>query len=160
MRILKVLYSLLSLFVLPAAPAWAVQVHGSPEGYLVHMMSHLFFSAALVFFLYGLHRNPPSVRRPWRYIKWSLSLFLLWNISTFTTHWLDHNFDIPAMVAGSTLANHYLPAPFTVKKVVYYIGRFDHLLCVPAMWFLLLALRGFCRDIEAAGLGNENGETP
>ena len=41
-----------------------------------------------------------------------------------------------------------MSAPQTLFKFFYYLGRFDHLLCVPALWYFSNALRDFCRGIE------------
>jgi len=130
-------------------PAWAVQVHGDPEGYLVHQMGHLFFIAALVSLLYVLLKRPPGQGKPWRHLKISLLLFLFWNIDTTLVHWLAYRLSDEAFLfAGGSLLDDRLALPLAGRWLFYYLGSFDHLLCVPATWFLIMSLRGFC--VEAA----------
>lgn len=137
-------------------PAWAVQVHGDPEGYLVHQMGHLFFIAALVFLLYVLVKRPPGLGKPWRQLKISLTLFLLWNIDTVIVHWLASRLPDDALLfAGGSLLDDRLLLPLAGRWLFYYLGSFDHLLCVPASWFLILSLRGFC--LEATDRQNQIG---
>lgn len=133
------------------SPAWAVQIHGHPEGYIVHMMAHIFFSAALIYFLYMLHKRPPGSGSAWRHLQLSLLLFLLWNIDTFTVHWLALRLPDTAIVAGPNLTKDVLRMEISARSLLYYLGRFDHLLCVPAMWFLMCSLIDFCSEAEKKG---------
>ena len=137
-------------------PAWAVQVHGDPEGYLVHQMGHLFFIAALVSLLCVLVKRPPGRGTPWRHLKISLTLFLLWNIDTTLVHWLAYRLPEEAFLfAGGSLFDDHLLLPLSGRWLFYYLGSFDHLLCVPASWFLIMSLRGFC--VEATVRQNQTG---
>lgn len=139
-----------------SSPAWAVQVHGDPEGYLVHQMGHLFFIAALVSLLYVLVKRPPGRGKPWRHLKISLVLFLLWNIDTTLVHWLASRLPEEAFLpGGDSLLDDRLALPLAGRWLFYYLGSFDHLLCVPASWFLIVSLRGFCA--EAAARQNQTG---
>lgn len=142
------------LFLLTAAipsPAWAVQIHDHPEGYVVHMMAHIFFSAALIYFLYMLYKNPPGSGLAWKHLRLSLLLFLLWNIDTFTVHWLTLHLPDTAIIAGSNLTKDAVRVEISACSLLYYLGRFDHLLCVPAMWFLMCSLIDFCSETEKKG---------
>ncbi len=130
------------------AKTFAVQVHGPPEGLYVHIMAHIFFSAALIFLLVILHLQPLEHGKGWHYLKISLFLFLFWNIDTCVVHILSTKLPLDAFYSPSDLKNHYLAPPLTLSKWVYYVGKFDHLLCVPAMFFLTISLRTFCKDIE------------
>lgn len=129
-------------------PAWAVQVHGDPEGYLVHQMGHFFFITALIFLLYVLIKRPPGTGKPWLYLKISLVLSLLWNVDTVLVHWLAYRLPDEAFLAqGGSLLDDRLALTAYWPWLLYYIGSFDHLLCVPASWFLTLSLRGFCAEV-------------
>lgn len=130
------------------APAWAVQVHGGAEGYLVHQMAHLFLAAALIFLLSLLHRRPPGTGRPWRHLKFSLLLFLLWNLDTMTVHWLASRLPESAILPGATPAGDRILLPADWPWLLYYAGSLDHLLCVPAAWFLLLSLKGLATTVS------------
>ena len=138
------------LLMLPGA-AEAVQIHGPPEGLYVHIMGHLIFIAAIIFFLFLLRRNPPTPYKPWRYLRLSLIFFLLWNIDTLIAHYLSLRIPEAALHTPLEIVEHTLLPPFTLDKILYYIMRNDHLLCVPAMFFLVLGLKAFARS----GLSSE-----
>lgn len=141
------LLGLLWLFCRPAS-ALAVQVHGDPEGYLVHQMGHFFFVAALFFLLYVLSKRPPGLGKPWKHLKISLVLFLLWNLDTVLVHWLAYRLPEEAFLAkGGSLLDDRLALTALWPWGFYYLGSFDHLLCVPASWFLILSLKGFCAEV-------------
>lgn len=131
------------------APAWAVQVHGGPEGFVVHQMAHLFLGSALLFLLYFLHKRPPGTGKPWQHLKIALLLFLLWDIDTTLVHWLADQLPDEAIITGATLAGDRIRLPDSWLWLFYYAGSLDHLLCVPAVWFLLLSLRGLGTAIAA-----------
>ncbi len=147
------------LVLLGAAPAMAVQTHGPPEGYYVHQMAHLFFAGALAFLLYLLQVRPVGTGRAWSYFRLSLFFFLLWNIWTFAAHWLADLLPSEALVTTGSLWDHRFSAQLSVTNLLYYITRFDHLLCVPGIWFLLQSLKGFCLEItrKTEGEGGRHG---
>lgn len=127
---------------LAPSSAWAVQAHGGPEGYLVHQMGHLFLGAALIFLLHLLRQRPPGTGKPWRHLQLSLLLFLLWDLDTMAIHWLTERLPNEAFIAGATLAGDRVLLPASWPWLFYYVGSLDHLLCVPAAWFLALSLKG------------------
>ncbi len=131
--------------LLPATPALAVQLHGAPEGLYVHMLAHILYFTALLFLLLILRKRPPGHSAAWRDFRLALVLFLLWNTDTFIVHWLASRLPDTAFV-GHILWDQRLAGPLTPARWIYYLGRFDHLLCVPAMFFLILSLRRFCRE--------------
>ncbi len=137
------------LVLLAAAPAMAVQAHEAPEGYYVHQMAHLFFAVALVILLYLLHVRPVGQGKAWRLFKLSLFFFLLWNIWTCTAHWLGDHMPSQAFVSSGGLWNDRFIPQSSASSLLYYITRFDHLICVPAIWFLMQSLRTFCQEIDS-----------
>ncbi len=146
---LRLVRPLLLLAVLGfPAPALAVQVHGSPEGLYAHMLAHIFFASALAFLLHVLHRRPLGTGSAWRYFKLALFFFLLWNVDTFVVHWLSLRLEENAIIGGSKLWHHRLAPPLDAERWIFYLGRFDHLFCVPAMYFLVRSLRAFCAETE------------
>lgn len=134
-------------FLLHSDPAFCLQVHGGDEGLYTHQMAHLFFMAAMVFLSYILFRHPLGHGKGWTYLKFSLLFFFLWNINAFITHGLELDIPPNAMVQEGLLP-HSLCIPLNFKICLYYIGKFDHLLCVPAMFCLAMALRSFCMEAE------------
>ncbi|MDA8164101.1 MAG: hypothetical protein M0017_03575 [Desulfobacteraceae bacterium] len=145
--LLRIVPAVVFLALLPQ-PAFAVQVHGGPEGLYVHMMAHVFFSAALVYLLCILRRRPPDGSRGWTFFRYSLYLFFLWNLDTFMVHWLSSRLPDEALAESGPIWGHHLNSPLTFERLMYYFGRFEHLLSVPAVFFLVLSLRAFCRQAE------------
>ena len=137
---------IVAIYLLFAKPAFAVQVHGPPEGLYVHIIAHIFFSSAIIFLLVLFKRYPPGKGVPWRYLRFSLFMFLLWNIDTLVVHFLSIGIPEAALHMPEDIFQHSLLPPFTVKEILFYILRNDHLLCVPAMLFLVLSLRSFLRE--------------
>lgn len=146
-----------ALVLLGATPAMAVQVHGPPEGYYVHQMAHLFFTAALVFMLFFLHTRPIGRGKAWHYFKLSLFFFLFWNLWTFSAHLFSHHLPPEAFATEGSLWTHRFTAQLSVSSLLYYITRFDHLLCLPGIWFLLQSLKAFCLEITRAAGEEEEG---
>jgi hypothetical protein len=141
-RLLRCAFLGLSLVLAFAGNAAAVQVHGPPEGLYVHQMAHTAFAAAMVFLFYMLYRHPLGTCEGWKYLKLSIFFFLLWNIDTLLVHALGSMLPSDA-VQGTSLWDQRLVGPLDWKKVLFYITRNDHFLCVPAMAFMVLFLRTF-----------------
>lgn len=141
------------LFAWPGS-ALAIQVHSGPEGLYVHQISHIFFMAAMVFILYFLSRHPLGHGKAWVYLNLSFSFFLIWNIDAFITHWLESSIPEEAFIRRDTLP-FYLNPPITFMRWIYYMGKFDHVLCVPAMFFLVMALKTFYEDAELRSGGGK-----
>lgn len=137
-----VLLLLFSLELLVTPSAWAVQVHGPPEGLYVHQMAHVGFALSMVFLLYMLHVRPLGDCAGWKYLKISVFFFLLWNIDSMMAHalgtWLSGD-----AIQGSSMLNHMLVGPEDWRLVLFYITKNDHFLCVPAMIFMFMFLRIF-----------------
>lgn len=129
-------------------PAWAVQAHGEAEGPVVHLMAHLLLLVALLLLLYVLHTKPPDTGLSWRSLKLSLLFFLLWDMDHLFIHWFAGGMFADIRDSGVSLVGDYFVGPRTLLSFLYYLGRFDHLLCVPALWFFTSALRDFCEVIE------------
>jgi len=121
-----------------AEPAWAVQQHGGSEGLISHQIGHLLFMAGMGLLLYrAKHRHLSG--NGWTSFKIFLWLIFLWNVLTFSGHWM-HEYSDPSKFSVSS---HHITS-FTITSLsdaYYYLTRLDHLLLVPAFLFLLLALR-------------------
>lgn len=116
---------------------WAVQQHGGAEGLISHQLGHLLFITGMLFLFIRLKGS--SSRGPgWVEFKCFIAIVTLWNILTFYGHW--HNELIsPAKFVRSMgrVTGMTITSP---SDVVFYLSRLDHLLLVPAFFFLLLAL--------------------
>jgi len=76
-------------------------------------------------------------------MKVSLILWLLWNVDTFIVHYITGGLPYEAFVTSNGFMHTVLAHPLDAKRIIYYIGKFDHVLCVPAIWFLALSLKSF-----------------
>ncbi|HIJ90964.1 MAG: hypothetical protein OEV89_09680 [Desulfobulbaceae bacterium] len=130
------------------APAWAVQGHGEAEGPVAHLMAHLLLFVALLLFLYVLHTKPPDTGLSWKSLKLSLLFFLLWDLDHLFIHWVAGGMYADVRGSGVSLVGDYFVGSRALLDFIYYLGRFDHLLCVPALWFFTISLRDFCIVIE------------
>ena len=149
MKKVRNFFSVIAISLLPfsyelliTSEAWAVQVHGPPEGLYVHQMAHASFALSMVFLLYMLHVRPLGDCAGWKYLKISVFFFLLWNIDTLIAHtlgtWLSGD-----AIQGSSMLDQMLVGKKDWRLVLFYITKNDHFLCVPAMAFMFLFLRTF-----------------
>lgn len=136
-RARHVLAAILLLGTAPSS-AWAVQAHGGAEGLVSHQIGHLLFTLGMAYLLYRL-RLVRQRGAGWFEFKTFLWLLIFWNLQTFAGHWLNEQIPDERFIRQGA---HVVS--FTVTSIldaVYYLTRLDHLLLVPALLFLLLALR-------------------
>lgn len=83
----------------------------------------------------------------WRYLQYSGVLFILWNVDAILVHHLENQNDIFVKFSEGPLQAYLQPYPGREWLTwIFYIGKLDHLLCVPAIIFLYLALREMIRS--------------
>ncbi len=124
--------------ILEPSVAWAVQAHGGSEGLVSHPVGHILFFGGMVSLLirqYHLKLSGPG----WREFKLFLWFIILWNILTFSGHWLHEVVDLSKLVKTNGHTSAFLAE--TSFDLIFYATRLDHLLLVPAFFCLLLALR-------------------
>lgn len=141
--ILTVLHA---VFFLPGL-SFATQLHSNSEGIITHQAGHLFFLVSMVILIFAITDKGLSSQKGWRYIQFSAFVFILWNLSTITTHLLDNQMHL---IRTETIAD------FKIKLImennsallseIYYVLKLDHLLCVPAMLLLYLGLSNLVLD--------------
>lgn len=143
--------------LLSAHPALATQTHGAPEGLYVHQMAHLFFVISMGSLEFWLRQRNLVKEQGWKYIQIAAILFILWNLDAMVVHFMDEHLDILGIskidlwhIRIESLQGQYSLA------ALYYILKLDHLLCVPAMFFLYRGLRRLVTDAT----GVDSGETP
>jgi len=120
----------------------AFQAHGAPEGLCVHQMSHVLFVCGLAYLYWHTRRTAALTSKGWGYLRVYCVLHILWNILAFTGHAIETTLT-PDDFLNSGSWGAVMLEPLTLPKVVFYIAKMDHLLCVPAAFFLLIALRTF-----------------
>ncbi len=148
-RGLTLILVLLAMLSVPDS-AWALQSHGPPEGIYVHQMAHAFFFGSLVFLFLDLRRSATK-SRGWIYLKKFCLLMIVWNVIAFTGHAVA-TLLAPEYIAGAESFFHSrLLGPMDSIKLVFYITRFDHLLLVPALFFLCIGLRFLYISVEQEG---------
>lgn len=141
-----VILAALVLLIGNAEHAFALQTHGPPEGIYVHQMAHVLFSAALIYLYWHTRKTQETSGKGWRYFQVFCIFLILWNILAFTGHEIyEHLSDADFIDRNSWGAQ--LVAPFTTKKVLYYITKMDHFLIVPALMALVVSLRSFYREV-------------
>ena len=151
-RIWLRIFTLCCFLIFWPRAAWALQTHPAPEGLYAHMLAHLFFIATLGIFTYWLHTTGLVRERGWRLIQLSCFMFILWNLDTFTVHWLEHTMTKDTLITTGLDWSQRLAITGGWRSWLYYLGKFDHLLCVPAMLFLVFGLRDLYRQAGTEGL--------
>ncbi len=141
--------------LLSSAPALATQGHAGIEGVWVHQFAHLFFLFSMMLLIFWL-RQAGLVKAPgWRYIQYSALFFIFWNVDTILVHFLDEQ--IQAVTVESLGEWRIRVTAIGGREwlsALYYLVKLDHLLCVPAMVFLLLGLRHMLAEVNP----DESGE--
>ncbi len=134
------------ILIIPAAlclclwptPAWAVQAHGGAEGLVSHQIGHILFFIGLLSLLIRLYQRRLS-DAGWREFKVFLWLMILWNILTFSGHWMREIVVMDKFIKGNGhIAGFQATSTF---DLIFYATRLDHIFLVPALCFLLMALR-------------------
>jgi len=127
------------LAVIPV-PAYAIQTHGAPEGLYVHQIGHILFAIAMFGFAVRIRRSRLADEKSWRLMSTGAVLFALWNGWAFLGHILDSLIPQTDFSRGSGGLQSILDVHAPID-VLYYLFKMDHLLCVPALIFIYLALR-------------------
>jgi hypothetical protein len=131
-------------FLLPEQ-AWALQAHGPPESIYVHQLAHIFYAAALGYLFWDIGRNAfPG--KGWRYLQLFCILMIFWNLLTFSGHWLGFYIAETDMGHSTGYFATQLLGPLSSIKLIYFCASLDHLLSVPALFFLFMSLRSLYRS--------------
>ncbi len=135
------------LFLIPVFPgnAWAVQSHGAPEGLYVHQLAHVFYTAALCYFFWNIHRSKFK-SSGWRLLQVFCVLMVCWNVMAFADHTLASVIDSAHITGGSDYLTTRLQGPATSVNVGYYVTKLDHIFSVPALFFLYLGMKGIYKS--------------
>ena len=149
---LRLVYFTASLtgLLLSADPVLATQTHGQPEGLYVHQMAHIFFIISMGSLEFWLRQRNLIKEKGWKYIQLSAVLFILWNIDAVMVHFLDEHLDILGVTKIGLW--HIQLDNFQGSSIIptlYYLLKLDHLLCVPAMFFLYYGLKTILKNTIA-----------
>jgi hypothetical protein len=131
-----------ALITIWAEPALATQGHGHPEGLYAHQMAHVFFMFSMLLLIYWLRQRRLVTQAGWRYIQYSSLFFILWNVDAFAVHFIEEQLELLQISQIDRWEIHLqAPAPYGWLPAAYYAAKLDHLLCVPALFFLYLGLK-------------------
>ncbi len=122
--------------------AWALQTHGAPEGLYVHQMAHVLFMGALVYLFWDIRRSSFH-ERGWAYLQLFCLMMFLWNFIAFTGHATHLHMEPTDFSSGDSYLQREMLFPLTPLKITNYFTKLDHLISVPALFFLYLSLRAF-----------------
>ena len=125
--------------------AWALQSHGGSEGVVVHQMAHSLYFAALLYLLWDVRRSGFS-SSGWKFLKRFCWLMIVWNLLTFLGHFAQVALPEEDISTDDGYLSAFLLLPLTFDKWIYYIAGLDHLISVPALFCLYLAMRTFYRS--------------
>ena len=152
--VLAAIPALLFLLALSPVPAYAIQTHGDPEGLYVHQIGHILFAIAMSGFAFRIRRLKLADEKAWHLMFTGALLFALWNGWAFFGHILDRLIPAADFSRGSAGLPSILDL-HTPLDVLYYIFKMDHLLCVPALVFIYLALRRMTIPPPEAGAAED-----
>ena len=78
-----------------------------------------------------------------------------WNMLAFIGHLAGVYLNPESLMQTDCYLETRLLEPFTLNKLVYFTTKLDHLIYVPAMFFLFLGLRSFYHSVA-----KKSGERP
>ncbi|OQX08338.1 MAG: hypothetical protein BWK76_23720 [Desulfobulbaceae bacterium A2] len=150
MRPWRCLFSLVFLLALLLLPehAWALQSHGPPEGFYVHQMAHVLYAVSLLYLARDVRRSALS-GQGWRHLRTFCFLMTSWNIVALVGHFAERSLDASALATINGYLSLHLVAPIDWLDMLFYLAKLDHLISVPAIFFLLLVLRAFHQQLDA-----------
>ncbi len=123
-----------------AGPAHAIQSHGPPEGIYVHLIGHVLYGLAMIGFAIRIRLSHLSVRKSWQLMALGALILTIWNAWAFIAHVLATHVPATDFITNKQGVRMWV-ALHTPVDWLYYIFKMDHLLCVPAILCIYLALR-------------------
>lgn len=133
--------------------ALALQTHGGDEGIVVHQLAHIQYLGALGYLLWNIRRSS-FAGIGWLYLQRFSWLMMIWNAVAFLGHFAQMALPDEAVSTEDGYLSALLLLPVSLGKWVYYMTALDHLVCVPALFFLFLAMRTF----YSTSLDQQSGE--
>ena len=121
-------------------PAFALQTHIAPEGLYVHQIGHILFALAMLGFAVRIHGSQLYRKQCWKLMFAGAILFALWNCWAFCGHLLGLLVPRSDFLQDAGNLTSILLLRSSID-VLYYLFKFDHLLCIPALACIYFALR-------------------
>lgn len=156
-RSIGIMAIIIGIGLLQPVQAFAIQTHGGAEGLFVHQFAHVFFTFSMGLLIYWLRKRSLVSSLGWRYVQYAAVFFIAWNIDASFSHWLLEQSDfITVDDLNGMQININTARGYQWLAELYYLTKLDHLLCVPAMVFLLLGLRRLYKSTFAASDSRES----
>jgi hypothetical protein len=141
-RLIPTVLWLLVWTIITPFSAFATQGHTQPEGLYAHQMAHVFFMFSMGLLMYWLRKRGLVKETGWRYIQFASFFFILWNADAFLVHFIEEQTEALDIVRLNPWHLHIQAAEgFQWLVYVYFVAKLDHLLCVPALFFLYIGLK-------------------
>ena len=147
--------SILIMILIPSE-GYAIQLHASSEGIITHQVGHLFFLFSMGALIFTITGKGLDKQKGWRLIQYSAFFFILWNLGAFTAHFLDNQI-YAVKIENISLYKIKLISNNDSSALAwfYYALKLDHLLCVPAIFFLYKGLSSLVHEQKQV-LGNKD----
>lgn len=143
-RLAQVLYGFVALMLLAPRQALALYAPWETQGSYVHLMAHLLFFGAMLFFIYEIKRGELRGIPGFRCLIWSCWLLAWWNLDAVVGHTLDWTLLAP-VVLGKGLERRLLMENWHTWG--YYLTQFTHfLLPIPAFYLFYRGLKTLTQD--------------
>ena len=144
------------VMIMIPSEGYAIQLHASSEGIITHQIGHLFFLFSMGALIFTITGKGLDKQQGWRLIQYSAFFFILWNLDAIAAHFLDnqiHAVDIEnvSLYKIKLITNNNSP----LLAWFYYALKLDHLLCVPAMFFLYKGLSSLVNEQKQV-VGNKD----
>ena len=139
----------------------ATQTHGGPEGVYAHQIAHLFYALSMGFFIHWLRERKLVEESGWRFIQYAAFFLILWNLDAIFVHFID---DQTGLIHLERIGLWHIQIKAqngnNILEALYYFAKLDHLLCVPALFFLYLGLKRLLKashpeSAKPVGKGND-----
>jgi hypothetical protein len=132
----------------------ATQTHGGPEGIYAHQIAHLFYILSMGFFIHWLRERKLVEESGWRFIQYAAFFLILWNLDAFLVHFIDDQIGLIHLERiGLWHTQIIAQNGNNALEILYYFAKLDHLLCVPALFFLYLGLRRLLKASHSKSAG-------
>jgi hypothetical protein len=125
-------------------PALAIQPHGPPEGFYLHLMAHLVFIGALIFFIYKLAQEVQE-HRSFRLLAWACGFLVLWNLDCL----VGHLSALPISPLDFIGLEGHLNQRLVMSgrsHWIYYLASLDNLILLPASYVFYRGLKALIKE--------------
>jgi hypothetical protein len=137
----KTLALALNILILFPDTSYSIQAHGGSEGIVVHQLGHIFFLFSLLALGYWLKSKWALEGKSKLYLRLSCLFLVLWNFDVIIMHFLDEQSGLINVSRNAFDIYIKSPANSHILEYLYYFGKMDHILCVPALFFLYKGLK-------------------